>query len=84
MHAALHQVRDKILVGIAGRDISVSIVGAIFQRHMAGVGVKDGNGLGFCFPLGDIILDKLHMEDRSRQISFERQGADTEYDLYTR
>jgi hypothetical protein len=34
--------------------------------------------------LGDIILDKLYMEDRSRQISFERQGADTEYDLYTR
>jgi hypothetical protein len=51
---------------------------------MAGVGVKDGNGLGFCFPVGDIILDKLHMENRSRQISFERQGVDTEYNLYVR
>ena len=35
LHAALHQIRDKSLVRVAGRDVPVGIVGAIFQRHMA-------------------------------------------------
>ena len=44
-HAALHRVRYKVRVGIAGRDVSIGIVGGIVQRHVAGVGMKDGDDL---------------------------------------
>jgi hypothetical protein len=42
-YSALHQVCQKVLVGITGGDVSIGIVGAIVQRRVAGVGVKDGD-----------------------------------------
>ncbi len=39
-YPALHQVYHKILLGIAGGDVTISIVVAIMQHHMAGIRVK--------------------------------------------
>jgi hypothetical protein len=36
-HAMLLQIRDKLLVGISGRDISVGVVSGVVQSRMAGV-----------------------------------------------
>src|SRR4029453_14968620 len=49
-----------------------------------GVGVKDRDDLRLCIPIGDVILDELHVEDRGRQVPFELQGADTEHHLHVR
>src|SRR5262249_38938214 len=82
LHAALLQVRDEKPVGVAGRYVPVGVIGPVIQRRVAGIRVKDGDDLGIGLPLGDVILDEQKVKNRSGQISFERQGADTEYHLH--
>jgi len=49
LHTAFHQVSDKLLVRVAGRYIPFGVVGAVAQRHVAGVRVKDGDDLDLAF-----------------------------------
>jgi hypothetical protein len=51
-HAALLQISDELFVGIAGRYVPIGIVGAIVQRHVAGVRVKDSDDFGIGVPAG--------------------------------
>src|SRR5258708_37808539 len=44
--------------------------------------VKYRNNLRLGAPVGDIVLDELKVENGSRQIPFEHQGADTEGRLH--
>ena len=81
-HAALYQVRHEVLVGIARGDVSIGIVGGIVQRRVAGIGVKDGDHLGFGVRVVDIAGDGLEVEDRGRQIAFERQSVDAVHRLH--
>jgi hypothetical protein len=74
VHPTFHQVSDELLVGIAGRYVPFGVVGAVVQGHVASVRVKDGDDLRLGVPIGDVVLDKLKVENRSRQISFERQA----------
>src|SRR5215469_701448 len=53
------QVGDELLVGIAGRYISILIVGGVMQRDVAGVGVKDRDDFGLRLPIGAVIHDEL-------------------------
>jgi heme/copper-type cytochrome/quinol oxidase subunit 2 len=46
--------------------------------------LKDRNDFRLGIPIGDVILDELHVEDRGRQVPFELQGADTEHHLHVR
>src|SRR5262249_34064142 len=51
---------------------------------MAGIRVEHGDDLRLGFPLSDVVLDELKMDDRSGKIFFERQGSDAEHHLYFR
>jgi hypothetical protein len=75
LHAALLEVADKVLVGIARRDLPVGVIGDVVQRHMASIRVKYGDDLRFGIPIGDVIFDELELENRSREIAFECQSA---------
>ena len=66
-HSPLYQVRHEVLVGIAGGNVSIGIVGGIMQRHMAGIGMKDSDDLRLGVGVGDIIGDELKVENRGRQ-----------------
>jgi hypothetical protein len=46
--------------------------------------VKDGDDFELRAPIGGVILDRLKMENRSREIAFECQGADAEHCLHVR
>ena len=81
VHTAVHQVRDKVFVRIAGCHIPFVVVRLVVQRHVARIRVKDRDHLSLGIPVGDVVLDELKVEDRSRQIPFERQGRDTKDSL---
>src|SRR5258708_2224568 len=49
---------------------------------MTRVCVKERNNLSLCAPAIDIVLDELNVENGSRQIPFEHEGADTEGRLH--
>ena len=76
LNTTLHQVLDEFLVRIARRNISVSVVRLVVQRHVAGICVEHRDDVRLRIPIGDVTLDELKVEDGSRQVSFERQGAD--------
>src|SRR5215813_7183088 len=82
LNATSGQDSDQILVGIAGRYIPFGVVGAVVQRHVAGVRVKHGDKLGLGVPTGDVVPDELQVENRSGQITLERQGTDTEHGFH--
>jgi hypothetical protein len=69
LHAAFLDVTDKLLVGIACRYAPVGVIGDIVQRHMGGIRVEHGDDLRLGIPIGDVILDQLEMENRSRKIA---------------
>ena len=75
LHTALLEVADKVLVGIARRDVPVGVIGDVVQPHMAGIRVKYGDDLRLGMPIGDVIFDELEVENRSREIAFECQSA---------
>jgi hypothetical protein len=81
LHAAVLKVSDEILVRITRRYVAVGIVGAIVQRHVTSVRVKDGYDLGLGIPIGNVIFDELKVENRSRKITFKLQRADTEHQV---
>src|SRR5260370_31134194 len=82
LHAAFYQVSDESFVGIAGRYVPFGVVSVVVQRHVTRVCVKDRNNLSLCAPAIDIVLDELNVENGSRQIPFEHEGADTEGRLH--
>ena len=43
---APHQISEKPVVRIAGRNVAVGVIAVIVQRRMARIGVKDRNNLG--------------------------------------
>jgi hypothetical protein len=45
---------------------------------MAGIGMKDGDQIRFGGPIRSIVNDQLKMEQRSGQVTFERERADAE------
>jgi hypothetical protein len=69
-------------IGIAGSDVAVGIVRIVVQRLVTRIRMKDRDHFGPAAPVSDIVLDQLHMEDRSRQIPFEHQRADAEDELH--
>jgi hypothetical protein len=75
LHTALLDVADKVLVGIARRDVPVGVIGDVLQRHMASIRVKYGDDSEFGIPIGDVIFDEQEVENRSREIAFECQSA---------
>lgn len=81
-HAEPYQVCHDVLIGIPGLDVSIGIIGGIVQRLMAGIGMKDSDDLRLGVGAGDIVGDELKVENRGRQIAFERQCANTADRLY--
>jgi hypothetical protein len=53
---------DEVLVGIAGRDVSVGVIGDVVQCHMASIRVKYGDDLRLGSPIGDVIFNELEVE----------------------
>src|SRR5438128_811084 len=45
LNTAIHQVSDRLPIGIAGRHVPVGIVRAVIQSHVARISVKDRNNL---------------------------------------
>jgi hypothetical protein len=76
------EVRNKIFVGVAGRNVTVGIVCAVVQCHVTGVCVKHGYDLGFSVPVGNVVLYQLEVENKSRKNAFKLQGSDTERHLH--
>ena len=82
VHAPAHEARDQLLVGVPGPDVAFGVVGRVVQRDVACVGVEDRDNLRRRAPVRDVARDALKVDDRRRQVSFERQGADTEHHLH--
>jgi hypothetical protein len=68
LHTAFHQVRDEVLVWIAGCYIPFGVVRLIVQRHVVRIRVEDHDHLSLGVPIGDVVRDELKVEDRSLQI----------------
>jgi hypothetical protein len=81
-HTALHQVCHEISVGIPGGNVSIDVVSAIVQRHVAGICVKHCDHFRRSMRLRDIVGNKLKVEHTCRQIAFEGERTDAIYCLY--
>ena len=55
LDAVCHEVSQEYLIGIAGRYVPVGVIGAIVQRYVACVRVKDRNNLGLGIPVGGVV-----------------------------
>src|SRR5215831_12049630 len=54
----------------------------MLRSALYSIRMEDCDDLRGRAPARDVVLDELHVEDRSRQIAFERQGVDAEHRLH--
>ena len=65
-HAALLQIGNEILVGVARRDVAIRVVRGVMQSHMPGIRMEDGDNLRGRAPARDVVFDELEVKNRSR------------------
>ena len=71
LHVTLLQIGNEILVGITRRYVAISVVGCVVQSHMASIRMEDCNNLRGRGPVADVVVDELHVKDRSRKVTLE-------------
>lgn len=76
--APRHETLNELPVRVAGRDVPLLVVSIIVQRHVSRIGVENHDEAGACLPLGDIVQNQAHMEERRGQVPFERKRGNTE------
>jgi hypothetical protein len=59
--------------------VALGVVRHVVQRAGACVGVEDRDDVTRRAPVRDVARDALKVDDRRRQISFERQGGDAKH-----
>src|SRR5262249_25771530 len=56
LHAALLQIGNEILVGVARRDVAICVVCRVVQSHMPGIRMEDCDDLRGRAPARDVVL----------------------------
>ena len=73
LDTSLYQIKNELLVWIAGRYVSIGVVSLVVQCYVARICVEDCEHVGSYVPVSAIVHDELEVKEGGRQIPFERE-----------